>query len=303
MCPCLRLSRRSAAALAFAVLLAPCSRALAQDEPEPPAIRDISTMSATDLAREAAYRLHESSQQEEHYTYLITERNQNFINGMKVVDRTTGTENIFIGGQPYLHKISEDGKPLTGKALLAEEKLYTQALHDHTALTNEARARAMNHATRGFSNNIDRLADDFVVKLDGHQDIDGHDCVMLDATPKDGAPPQLQRHIRLAIDAKSHAVLDFRMELLAADNEFSKGSVIQTRYHEINGVVLPYEQTFDTVATFKELVNTPIQVHRVRTFTNYRRFKSTVTILSSVPTDGTDTPTELTEKPKTTHQP
>ena len=298
--------------LAFAVLLAPCSRALAQDEsetpetPAPPTLSDISRMSATDLAHEAARRLQESARQEEHYTYLITERNQNFINGMKVIDRTTGTENIFIGGQPYLHKISEEGQPLTGKALMQEEKLYTQALHDHVALTNEARARAMNHNTRGFSNNIDRLADDFVLKIDGHKDIDGHDCVMLDATPKPGAPAQLQRHIRLAIDVKSHAVLDFNMELLATDNEFSKGSVIQTRYHEINGVVLPYEQTFDTVATFKELVNTPIQVHRVRTFTNYRRFKSTVTILSSVPTDGSDagTPTELTPtKPKTTHQP
>jgi chemotaxis protein histidine kinase CheA len=249
-------------------------------------------MSPQQIAGLAAYNIALANLAVAHYTYKETEHNQNFIDGKLVVDHTTVTENIFINNLPYMRKIMVDGKPLEGKELKAEQKLYDQAVKERRALDEAARVRINKGALRSSSPNIDRLATNFVLKLDGHQTISGQDCVMLDAMPQpDNANPDLAQHIRIALEADTGDVLDVNVEFLEDDNGFSKGSVLHTRYKIVGANALPDFQNWDTVVRFKELLDKAITIHRERTFSDYKRFRATVTIKSfSVATDKDSTP-------------
>jgi hypothetical protein len=253
-------------------------------------------MSPKQIADLAAYNIALANLAVAHYTYKETEHNQNFIDGNLVVDHTTVTENIFINNLPYMRKIMVDGKPLEGKELKAEQKLYDQAVKDRRALDATARAEIEKHALRSTSPNIDRLSTVFDLKIDGHQTIDGEDCIVLDAMPPaDNANPDLAQHIRIALEADTGDVLDVNVEFLQDDNGFSKGSILHTRYKIVGANALPDFQNWDTVVRFKELLGKAITIHRERTFTEYKRFRATVTIKSfALATDKdstTDTPT------------
>jgi hypothetical protein len=258
-------------------------------------------MTPAQIADVAARGITASGMFIEKYTYVETEHIQNFIDGALVVDHTTVTENIFIHNLPYMRKTAVDGKPLTGKDLKRETAMYDQAVKQRTALDEAARANMMRHALRTTSRtDLDKLATNFNLAVLGHETIDGHDCIILDATPKSENPTtDLARHIRMDIEPTSLVVLDIRIEFLADDNGFSKGSVLDTHYTLINGVPLPTHQTWDTTVTFKELLNKAIRIHRDITYSNYRRFHATATIhlVSEVP-EGTPTTPEPSAAPE-----
>jgi len=258
--------------------------------PKPPTgPPNLARMSPAQIANLAAYNIALASLAVSHYTYKETEHNQNFIDGQLVVDHTTVTENIFINNLPYMRKIMVDGKPLEGKELKAEQKLYDQAVKERRALDAGTRIAIEKHAVRTTSPNIDRLSTVFQLKLDGHQTIDGEDCVILDAMPPAGnTNPDLAQHIRIALEADTGDVLDVNVEFLADDNGFAKGSVLHTHYAIIGANTLPDHQTWDTVVTFKELLGKPITIHRDITYTDYKRFRTTVTIKSFSLADGKD---------------
>jgi hypothetical protein len=257
-------------------------------------------MTPAQIADVAARDITASGMFIEKYTYVETEHIQNFIDGQKVVDHTTVTENIFIHNLPYMRKTAVDGQPLTGKELKHETAMYEQAVKQRTALDEAARANMMRHALRTTSRtDLDKLATNFNLAVLGHEDVDGHNCLILDATPKSETPsPDLARHITMDIEPTSLVVLDIRIEFLADDNGFSKGSVLDTHYTLINGVPLPTHQTWDTTVTFKELLNKAIRIHRDITYSNYRRFHATATIHAV--TEVTDaTPTTPDSAPAT----
>jgi hypothetical protein len=250
---------------------------------------NLAKMSPGQIANLAAYNIALASLAVSHYTYKEIEHNENFIDGQLVVNHTTVTENIFINNLPYMRKIMVDGKPLEGKELKAEQKLYDQAVKERRALDASARIAIEKHAVRTTSPNIDRLSTVFQLKLDGHQTIDGQDCVVLDAMPPAGnANPDLAQHIRIALEADTGDVLDVKVEFLADDNGFAKGSVLHTHYAIIGANALPDHQTWDTVVTFKELLGKPITIHRDITYIDYKRFRATVTIKSFSLADGKD---------------
>ncbi len=255
--------------------------------PKPPTgPPNLAKMSPKQIADLAAYNIALANLAVTHYTYKETEHNQNYIDGKLVVDHTTVTENIFINNLPYTRKLMVDGQPLEGKELKAEQKLYDQAIKDRRALDAAGRAAIEKHALRSTSPNIDRLSTLFVLKLDGHQTIDGEDCVILDAMPQpDNTNPDLAQHIRIALEADTGDVLDVNVEFLEDDNGFSKGSVLHTRYKIVGANPLPDFQNWDTVVRFKELLGKAITIHRERTFSDYKRFRATVTIKSFAITD------------------
>lgn len=241
-------------------------------------------MTPAQLADIAAKGIDASSTITRKYTYIETELNQNFIDGQLVVNHTTVTENIFIHGLPYMRRTAVDGKPLEGKELKKETELYEEAVKKRTALDEATRVNMERHALRSSSRtDLGKLPDNFQLAVLGHEDVDGHDCVILDATPKPGnTDTSLARHIRMDIDANTLDVLDVRIEFLADDNGFSKGSILDTHYTVLDGVPLASHQTWDTTVHFKELLNKAIRIHRDITWTNYRRFHATVTIQSYV---------------------
>jgi hypothetical protein len=241
-------------------------------------------MMPAQLADIASKGIEASSTITRKYTYVETEHNQNFIDGQLEVNHTIVTENIFIHGLPYMRKTAVDGKPLEGKDLKHETALYEDAVKKRTALDEAARANLERHALRSSSRtDLNKLDQNFQLSVLGHEDVDGHDCVILDAIPKpDNTASANARHIRVDIDSTSLDVLDIRFEFLADDNGFSKGSILDTRYTVIDGVPLASAQTWDTTVHFKELLDKAIRIHRDITWTNYRRFHATVTIQAYV---------------------
>ncbi len=277
--------------------VAPALAARAQDTASAPAVQTSApidaapagntkadTMTPTQLAGIASKGIEASSAITRKYTYVETEHNQNFIDGQLEVDHTTVTENIFIHGLPYMRKTAVDGKPLEGKDLKRETALYEDAVKKRTALDEAARANLERHALRSSSRtDLGKLSTNFQLDILGHETVDGHDCVILDATPKpESTAAENARHIRMDIDANTLDVLDIRFEFLADDNGFSKGSILDTHYTVLDGVPLASSQTWDTTVHFKELLNKAIRVHRDITWTNYRRFHATVTIQAYV---------------------
>jgi hypothetical protein len=271
--------------------------------PKPPAgPPNLKQMSPEQIADLAAYNIKLASLAAAHYTYKETEHNQNYIDGKLVVDHTTVTENIFINNLPYMRKIMFDGKPLEGKELKAEQKLYDDAVRERRALDEAGRAGITKGALRSVSSNINRLSANFVLKLDGHQTVDGEDCVVLDAVPPDGnTDPQLAQHIRIALEADTGDVLDVSIENLEDQNGFSKGTVQHLHYKIVGGNTLLDSETFDSVVRFKELLGKPITIHRERAYSDYKRFRATVTIKSfSLDIDkdgGPDAPAQDTSNP------
>ena len=254
-----------------------------------PATVTAASMTPAQLADVAARGIQATNLFTEKYTYTETEHIQNYIDGQLQVDHTTVFENIFIHNLPYMRKTSVDGKPLAGKDLKHETALYDEAVKKRTSLDMATRANLERHALRTSSRtDLDKLAANFDLSVPGHEDVDGHDCVILDAVPKPGSIAAINaRHIRIDIENTSQVVLNIRIEFLADDSGFSKGSVLDTHYALVNGVPLASHQTWDTTVRFAELMNKAIRIHRDITYTNYRRFHATVTIkmVSEAPTD------------------
>jgi len=242
----------------------------------------LAAMPPAQLADLAAERIHAASQRLQDYIYYDTEHNQNYIDGALVVDHTTVSESIFIGGLPYLRKLSVDGHPLAGKDLAQENKLYDNAVKERTSLNEDTRARLMKHDLGKKTDDLDHLASRFNVQIPGEQMLDNHDCLVIDATPIRGTTdPDLQRHIQIAIDTVTHNVINVRIEYLADDNGFDRGTLLETRYHLLGGTTaLPYQQTFDSVVQVPQLLNKKIHVVKTHTYSNYRKFRATVTIES-----------------------
>jgi hypothetical protein len=232
------------------------------------------------LADLAAERIRAASHRLQDYIYLDTEHNQNYIDGALVVDHTTVSESIFIGGLPYLRKISVDGHPLAGKELAEENKLYDKAVKERTSLNEETRARLMKHSLGKNTDDLDHLDAHYRIEVPGHQVLDDHDCLIVDAVPLPGTVnTALQRHIQIAIDTATHNVINVHIEYLADDNGFDKGTVLNTRYHLLGGTIaLPYAQTMDSVVQIPQLLNKKIHVVKTHTYSNYRKFRATVTI-------------------------
>ncbi len=242
----------------------------------------LAAMPPAQLADLAAERIRAASQRLQDYIYYDTEHNQNYIDGALVVDHTTVSESIFIGGLPYLRKLSVDGHPLAGKELAQENKLYDNAVKERTSLNEDTRARLMKHDIGKKTDDLDHLASRFNVQIPGEQMLDNHDCIVIDATPIRGTTdPDLQRHIQIAIDTVTHNVINVRIEYLADDNGFDRGTLLETRYHLLGGTIaLPYQQTFDSVVQVPQLLNKKIHVVKTHTYSNYRKFRATVTIES-----------------------
>ena len=239
----------------------------------------LARMAPIDIATVAILNLERADTLPDHYTFLKTDQVQDIIDGKLVVDHTTEYESLFIGGLPYLRRVAYDGQPLSEKDQKAEQKLYDKAVKDRTGLSPATRLALAKHASKDAILNYNRVPFDFDLKLDGHITVDGIDCVVLDALPLPSTTaPAQQIHLRLAIDPASFQVLDIHKEFLAANNGFGEGTVVEARYELHDGDPLLAEQTLDTVVRFKELLNRPIHVHQVTKYTNYRRFRATVTI-------------------------
>lgn len=237
---------------------------------------------------------------EQNYTYLILHRDLNYIHGQLTADNTQKSEQIFIGGLPYIRRLERNGKPLTGKDLQRETDLYDKTVRERTGLTESLRDK-LSYAKVFSTTNIpvEHVQDDFRHEIVAREVIDGHECLVLEFTLLHAdAPPTLQRHIRLSIDTENLNVLHAWVQWLAEDNTVGKGSISDIHFVYIDGVLLPSRSVFDTTIqqnprdilafnTYSALgvkallhKHQKVGLHIIGSddFSNYRRFNASVTI-------------------------
>lgn len=249
-----------------------------------PAQQPFTALSPVDLTHGFVQHEKSAPNNQQDYTFLILHRDLNYIHGIRTSDQSYKSELVFIGGLPYVHRLERNGKPLQGRELQHEDELYAKTLQERTGLTDEVRrnlAHAKSRTVQTYS--LDQLESQYHPQITGHPTVDGHPAILLDLTPlHPDAPPSLQRHILLTLDAANLNILQSHTEFLTPDNGFSKGTIIDFHNAYINGVLLPAVTAFDSTLPITHLLIT-MNVHDISTdtFSNYRRYTTSVTLKSA----------------------
>ncbi len=138
------------------------------------------------------------------------------------------------------------------------------------------------------------LATDFENRIVGHENIAGHECLILESRPLPSlTDPDAQNDIRLSIDAVTFDVLRFSWRSLA-DRPLAgtrpavagrgtiattalKGNIQTIDFVFVNGTPLPSKQVADGYYRSKSDKKT-LHSQIIDTYSNYQRFNATVVI-------------------------
>jgi len=237
------------------------------------------TPSAAELTRLYVQHADAEPDETQNYTFLIHAHHVTYVLGRQTNDNTEDSEQIFIGGQPYVRRLALNEKPLHGNDLKQENDLYDKAVKDRAGLTEVDRLKAGKLPTVGITFlPRNHFVSDFRQEILGHELVDGHDCIILDLTPlyPDG-PQELQLHIRLSLEAKTLELVQYCVQVLGQVGSFGKGSAFERRDICLENVWLPVFSKIDAIVGPPSGSRNP---HHVDTedFTNYRRFTVSSTI-------------------------
>jgi len=229
------------------------------------------------LATDAVAHLVGNFQQQAHYTYLDTEHDLSYIDGKRNEEKSTLSETVELEGQAYTRKLQINGKPLTGKALAHEQQLYDEAIKERRSVA-DLRAEEGKSFHHKSSTTIDRLSFDFTNRVIGHESMDGHACVQVLFEPKPEVSPAPTKKFTLWVDTATHDVLRFDQELLVVENNLLPGSTFSTRFAPVDGVMLQQQFIVDSYWNEPIFHNKRVHIIGTHSYTNYRRFRTTVTI-------------------------
>jgi len=198
-------------------------------------------------------------------------------------------------GKRIMHETSHTQYAPTDGVLLVQSKTKngkrvsnSQIRQENQMLLREKSFDASHPKPRGALSDI--LTPDFAIHLVGHDTLNGHDCILLEAAPlKVLANPRRDLRYRIWIDPSGPWLLRSSAESLAddsigvqADGYTSrvinlKGSQRTTTYTVFNGTTLPVQITSDDI--WENIVDLePMHTSRVLTYSNWRYFTAIVTI-------------------------
>jgi len=258
---------RLAACAVLLVLTAPFL--LGQADPDP-----------TPLLRAAVEKIHPSGSDKTRFTYLLLDHTQNFnLQGKKTGEMTRLFEVLYIADLQYRRLLEVNGKPLKGKALLAEQRRYDDAVRERTALDEAARARQLHYQTRNVSFSFRQLLTQYRNTVVEHTQVDGRACLLIDSMPLESAADAPKRHLRIWIDPQQSEFLRVEWQLLGDEEEILLGSKGAFDFTYIDGVMLDTRKTLDVIVPARDDQESPSRVVTEQTFSNYRKFVSTVRIL------------------------
>ena len=116
--------------------------------------------------------------------YSFTERDV-VMNGGKTTRRTYRVR--MIEGSQYNQLLEENGEPLQGERAAAEKRKAEQETARRRSESSSARAHRVAQYQRERSQDralMNEMAKAFQFKLVGHESVNGHECYVLDATPR-----------------------------------------------------------------------------------------------------------------------
>ncbi len=167
-------------------------------------------------------------------------RNRSFDkNGKPTVDHSAKYENVFVEGMPYRKKVEENGKALSGKEALAEEKRYNQAVRERRAMTIGQKRMSM-HFTWNSSLPMCCLATLFSNHIVGYDRIEGRDVVIIESMPRSDAKPSNDEETSALgwkqkswIDLSDAIFARIEVESLADISHFVKGTTLRLDFDRI----------------------------------------------------------------------
>jgi hypothetical protein len=113
---------------------------------------------------------------------------------------------LMIDGSPYQELIATNGKPLTGQAAAAEKAKLKQEIDKRAHESDSARAARIQKFKKERAEEhllMNQMADAFNFKLAPDETVNGHECYVLDATPKpDYQPPVTKARVLLGMKGR-----------------------------------------------------------------------------------------------------
>jgi hypothetical protein len=171
MTPSCRTNARLAAVVALLALTGPCLCSQTKTDPTP-------------LLRSAIEKGQHAVESKTRFTYLLQDHTQNFNKKGKLTWEVTRLYDvIYIADREYQHLLEINGKPLTGRYLADEQKRNDDAVRERTALDADARAKLMHYKHKDASVDIDQLDTDYQSRIVELTQLNGRDCLLLDAVP------------------------------------------------------------------------------------------------------------------------
>ena len=232
----------------------------------------------TTVLRLAVNKFEKAKDSKTRFTYLQLNHTQNFNEkGKKTVDYTQLFEVTYIADLEYLRLLEVDGKALSGKALAAEQKRYDDAVRERSALDGFARAKIQHQKMLDAGVNFADLLTKYRSSAVNLVSMDGCDCTLVDLVPMSS---EAKKHFRLWIDASTSEIRRLDFEQLADERELLSGGTGTVTYQYLEGIPLVVHSHFDFRAM---LNNQTIRVVADHTYSRFRKFSVTTTILPVVP--------------------
>jgi hypothetical protein len=210
------------------------------------------------------------------FTFLDLWHNENFNEkGKKSADETRLYDVTYIGDLQYSRLLEVAGKPLQGRQLAKEQQRYDDAVREHFALDDAARAKILHQVVKslGAKLSVSDLSSKYQNVMMGHATPEVCDCVIIDSTPLPDGP---QRTYKFWVDSEKQEVMRVDFMLSADEDDKLKGTTFSFRYTYIDGIPLVLHSVIDA--------NLLVGKKRVRvvtehTYSNFRKFSVTATIV------------------------
>jgi hypothetical protein len=210
------------------------------------------------------------------FTFLDLHHNVNFNEkGKKTSDETQLYDVTYIGDLQFSRLLEADGKPLKGRQLAKEQQRYDDAVREHSALDDVARAKILHEAMKSFGASItlSELSSKYQNTIAGHSAPEVCGCIIIKSSPLPGGPP---RSYRFWVDSEKQEVMRIDAALLADEEDKLKGSAFSFQYTYIDSIPLVSHSFIDaTILMDKKRVHVVTE----HTYSNFRRFSVTTTIV------------------------
>lgn len=212
------------------------------------------------------------------FTYLELVHTQNYNEkGKKTVDYTELFDVTYIADLQFARLLEVDGKALKGRALEAEQKRYDDAVRDRSALDGFARAKIQHQKMLDAGVSLGDLITEYRTSAVDHATKDDCNCVVIDLVP---ISSDAKRNYRVWIDPGTNEIRRVDFDQLADSGDVLRGGTSTQTFEYLDDVPLPVHSHFDGNAA---LNNKMVRIVADHTYSRYRKFSVTTTILPVAP--------------------
>ncbi len=171
------------------------------------------------------------------FVYLDLSRTQQFDeSGALSADRLQTFEMTYINDVPYERLMEEDGWPLKGKALEAEEQRYDRAIEERAELDGDARAKMQQQwRMRNSAAELSVLPTEYRNVVISRTTQEGRACLLIDSTALPGGS---HKHYRVWLDPVAQEILRVDFIRLADEGKKLQRATGTMTWTYIDGVPL-----------------------------------------------------------------